>query len=476
MSRPHAGDALARSHAVQDDGSVLVQAPAGSGKTTLLTQRYLRLLASVDAPERILALTFTRRAAEEMRERVIVALAAAAHADRPPGFNADTWQLAVAARGHLESLKIDVQRQSSRLRIETIDSFNFWLAGQLPIAAGAGGRLNVMEDARAAYEEAARRALAHEAADHFAEAVERTLAVGDQRWRQLVALIGGMLPDRDRWLPLLAGRVQAASALDTAQLDRIRRHFDEDLALLVTRRLQAANEALGAEAVASLAPLLHGAARRIAADRPEVAAWLVPGMLSADASDLERWRATAGMVLTKAGELRKRFGNAEGFAPQSRSEKRCSIWPSDSSGGRAPRPRSTAFAICRSRPTATRIGCETVKRGVRKHTRRLRRPRRPGRTIENRDGRARGAMLNLGELDDAAVGPIDRGEQQIAGLDLGHIEGVDGNQVGAGDEARRQLAAPVAIRTHGVNMDAMFTVSNPLLRSARGPSQRSQSR
>src|SRR5271157_5022171 len=69
-------DGEARRQAIAARGSVLVQAPAGSGKTTLLAQRYLRLLASVDAPERILALTFTRRAAEEMRARVIGALEA----------------------------------------------------------------------------------------------------------------------------------------------------------------------------------------------------------------------------------------------------------------------------------------------------------------------------------------------------------------------------------------------------------------
>ena len=307
----------ARQRAILAPGSVLVQAPAGSGKTTLLAQRYLRLLATVDAPERILALTFTRRAAQEMRERVLQALQAAASPSCPAGMSPQSWELGVAARDHMLAQRADLERHPARLRIETIDSFNGWLAGQLPITAGAGSRLNLTEAPRPLYEEAARRALAHDADDRYGAAVDRVLALDDQRWHGLVTLISDMLPSRDRWLPLLAGRLRAASALDEGRLREVRRHLDEDLALLVTRTLGVASAAIGGERLAVLSRLVHGAAARLPEPRSRLAEWRDEGsVLRPDSGDFARWRAVATLLLIGDGAFRQRFTKNEGFPPQ----------------------------------------------------------------------------------------------------------------------------------------------------------------
>src|SRR3954464_8827538 len=79
MTSPAAPDQQQREQALDAARPVLGQAPAGSGKTDLLTRRFLRLLAEVEDPGEVVAITFTKAAAAEMRHRILAELEKAAN-------------------------------------------------------------------------------------------------------------------------------------------------------------------------------------------------------------------------------------------------------------------------------------------------------------------------------------------------------------------------------------------------------------
>ena len=149
-------DRDARRAALAVDRSIVLQAPAGSGKTTVLTARVLSLLAQVDAPEEILAITFTRKAAAEMRARILAALEAARTGGAVPGIDAAV--LAAAARRDQER-GWQLLQNPGRLRVQTIDALNHWLAGQLPVAARSGPAPRIAPTPKPLYRRAALRAL-----------------------------------------------------------------------------------------------------------------------------------------------------------------------------------------------------------------------------------------------------------------------------------------------------------------------------
>ena len=269
MNELSRADAEARERAIDPYRSILLQAPAGSGKTSMLTQRYLRLLCTVDEPDAILAITFTRKAAAEMRARVTHALRGEIAADDPCA--AELRALTGAALRHAALRGWDLAQDPGALRIQTIDSFTYWLASQLPIAARAGGTLRVTETPQELYRHAARRTLLAAEADAVLGAdTELLFERLDNHWNNVERLLAEMLGQRAHWLRYV---------LQTAPGELCAR-VNASLAHIIGAHLAAANE--------RLPPTLRLAAQEL----PGV------GPLGSDPTHLGAWKRLAGCTLT----------------------------------------------------------------------------------------------------------------------------------------------------------------------------------
>ena len=156
-------DQESRNRALDPARSFIVQAPAGSGKTDLLVKRYIKLLGVVDKPEEILAITFTIRAAAEMKSRVLEQLPS--------------------------------PEDATRLRIQTIDAFCVALTRQMPVLSRFGAQPAIVEDAHEHYREASFLTL-----NELSAEAARLLAHLDNNVEAATGLVAAMLARRDQWL------------------------------------------------------------------------------------------------------------------------------------------------------------------------------------------------------------------------------------------------------------------------------------
>lgn len=195
-------DQSERERALDPSQSFIVEAPAGSGKTGLLTQRYLRLLGIAERPESIIAMTFTRKAAGEMRERIHTALLEAQR-DMPASGEHEqrTRNLALKALAHAYEKGWNLLTDTGRFQIQTIDSLCAMLARQMPIVSGFGGVHEIVEDAREFYRLAARRTIRQlaEGSDRDKALFYRVSLHFDSNLSLLERQIAEMLEQRDQW-------------------------------------------------------------------------------------------------------------------------------------------------------------------------------------------------------------------------------------------------------------------------------------
>ena len=190
-------DSVVRARALDTSTCFLVQAPAGSGKTELLIQRYMKLLAGVDSPEAVAAITFTRKAAGEMRERVLDSLRKAEGKPPEAGHQRSTFEIARATLQHQSRLGWSLLENPARMRIETIDALCASITRRMPWLSGFGAMPEITEKAAAMYREAARHTLRHADRD---EALGFVLLHLDNDFNAAERLIIEMLEKRDQWL------------------------------------------------------------------------------------------------------------------------------------------------------------------------------------------------------------------------------------------------------------------------------------
>ena len=116
-------DHRAREAAADPRRQVVLRASAGTGKTTVLTERYLALLECGASPRNILALTFTRKAAQEMKDRILARLAG-------PGLRPTLGK----------------RNDLAEVQVSTIDAFNLGLVREFPLDAGVRPGVEILDE------------------------------------------------------------------------------------------------------------------------------------------------------------------------------------------------------------------------------------------------------------------------------------------------------------------------------------------
>jgi len=304
-----------RRRALEPDGSFIVQAPAGSGKTGLITQRFLVLLARVEQPEEIVAITFTRKAAAEMRERLLEALVLATRAlpEHADDYLRQTRELARAALARDSEKGWRLLQNPARLRIQTIDSLCASLTRQLPVLSKFGAQPAISDDPTALYIEAARTTLADlEQGEEWSPAIEQLLAHLDNNLSVAEQLLVSMLARRDQWLRHLVN-VREPQWRET--LEMALAHTIEDALSRIRQTFPDAQ-------VSSLMEVVDFASQRVSEDHPLAVCRDLGELPTADADALPQWLGLCELLLTKEGGWRRSFNAGLGFpAPSGSRDK-----------------------------------------------------------------------------------------------------------------------------------------------------------
>lgn len=290
--------------------SFIVQAPAGSGKTELLIQRFLTLLSHVKKPEEILAITFTKKAANEMRNRIIQALHQAQQGLKPENPHAQhSWHLAKKALQQDQQFSWEILQNPNQLHIQTIDSFCADLANQLPLLSRFGASPKITDHPNKLYRQAVEEVLTHiEENFEWSAAIEKILWHVDNDLNKLHELLIQLLAKRDQWLPFIHWE----------NSENLQKQMELHFFAVLHEKLQYLKTLFPHEILTEWLCLA-----RFAADQLFLNNNNSPILHCRDLVDIPKdtfaahqtWLGLATLVLTKNHQWRKRLDNDIGFPP-----------------------------------------------------------------------------------------------------------------------------------------------------------------
>jgi ATP-dependent exoDNAse (exonuclease V) beta subunit len=308
-------DEKIRKQALEPDKSFIVQAPAGSGKTELLIQRYLKLLGLANFPEEILAMTFTRKAAAEMKKRIFSALTQAQTCQQPDQPHARfTWELAQKVLKQDKSREWNLMNNPARLRIVTIDSFCSSLTRRMPLLSGMGAGLDIQENARSLYRETAKNilSLAESETNPYGALVRNILRHIDNSKEDFINRIVQLLTKRDQWM---ISFFDPRENLETHSLDEeYRKKLEHTLAGLVQSRLAEMRDLFTVNVQERIPQVANYSGRNIDnTSHPCACLADLQNFPDTTIGSLEIWKGLAHLFLTQSNTYRKKPDVRLGF-------------------------------------------------------------------------------------------------------------------------------------------------------------------
>jgi ATP-dependent exoDNAse (exonuclease V) beta subunit len=326
MTRKHDKviDWEAREIALDISRSFAVQAPAGSGKTELLSLRFLRLLAVCQQPEEVLAITFTKKAANEMAERILNTLKWASTVDTATiekQLDRDRYAAAQSVLAQDQEKGWLLLQSPNRLRIQTIDSFCHFLASRLPVLSNFGSPLQLSEEIDDCYSIAVQECLKLLDADSaISQSIAELMRHFDNDNDRINNLLQSLLKQREQWVREI---IEVASSPEEAFA-----YLNNNLRELIEESLFSARDKL-LPFQSQLIPLLRYAIENLQHENSESALFHYADkdtLPDASHDDFPDWLAITELLLTKEKSkpaFRKQVDKKLGFpAPSGNKEQK----------------------------------------------------------------------------------------------------------------------------------------------------------